>query len=298
MKTWALETEKTFRRGEKGAKVLVLVLGLCGGGTQLANAATFDYFNDFDKYGVQENFTCPGPGSGGVCAAVAAINSFIFLQNEYPNIYDNKLVPNYDPMTNTSMMDAEAFADTGWQAGSNPMRLGYYQRALLPGFDAEEDYLDTKKDWFNDYAPGTTVFDSWFEGSPDNDRKPTIEDLAKEIKDGEDVEFFVDDGNGFFHALTLTGVFCDMAMNCGIKYQDPNQPTVEQDTLVSPMNGMLMFTGVPGSGFAGTVTITAAFAESPRVPEPSTILGILAVGSLGAISALKHNRKQHKRAGK
>jgi|688.fasta_scaffold246037_2 hypothetical protein len=284
MKNIALATKKVFQRGQKGAEVLVLVLGLCGAGTQIAHAAAFNYSNDFSKYGVQQNFSCPA-SPGGVCGAIAAINSFIFLQKQYPNIYDNKLVPKYDPMTNTSMMDAQAFADTGWQVGGNPMRKGYYQRTG----GAEQDYLDTKKDWFNDYAPGTSVISSWFSGSTDNNRKPTIDDLAQEIKDGEDVEFFVQ-GTNFYHVLTLTGVFCDMAMSCGIKYQDPNMPTVEQMTSVMINNGMLMFTGVPGSNFNEAVTITAAFSESP-IPEPSSILGILAIGSLGAISALKRNSK-------
>ena len=229
----------------------------------------FDYFNDFTKYGAQQNLTCPVSPTG-VCGAVAAINSFIFLQKQYPSIYDNKLVPNYNSLNNTSPVDALAFADVGWQVPSKPKRLGYYQRTG----GAEQDYIETKSDWFNDFASGTSLLGSWFPGSSQNNRKPTIDDLAMEIKDGEDVEFFVS-GTGFYHVLTLTGVFCTTETNCGIKYQDPNSPTNQYSTPVSLMSDMIMFTGVPGSQYEGQVTITAAFSESPiPVPGPLPLLGL------------------------
>jgi hypothetical protein len=252
-------------------------LGLLVSTAQLAAAAgAFSYSLDFDKFGKQENFMCGGQYA---CGAVATINSFIFLQNEYPDVYDGKLVPNYDEMTMTAMEDAQDFAFDGWQVGENPVREGYYER----DGGAESDFLQTKKDWINDRAPGSTIFNSWWAGSPDNDRKPTITDLANEIRDGEDVEFFVR-GDDFYHVMTLTEVSCDMAMNCSIRYQDPNDPTVNQpSTPVTIMDGMVMFTGVPGSGYPElTVTIEAAFAESP-IPEPATIV-LLATAVVGLVA--------------
>ncbi len=254
------------------AKVLVLVLGLGGAAAQLAHADPFTYFNDFNKYGVQNNFAC---GDKGACGAVSTVNSFIFLENQYRNIYDNKLTPNYAADTNTDMKDAKAFGFDGWKVDDNPQRQGNYNR---PGDVREQVYLDTKMDWINDYAPGTTKFNSWFSGSKNNDRKPTIADLATEIKDHEDVEFWVkgpatvDFPKGIFHVLTLTQVSCDKDNNCSIRYQDPNDPMTNQpSTAVTVNGGMLQFDDVPGTGYKGTVTITAAFSESP-VPEPSTYL--------------------------
>ena len=252
------------RRWLQRANVALAVLVANGAFAPIVVAAAFSYSIDFNKLGQTPNFTC---GTQGACGAVATINSFAFLQKQYPGVYDNKLLPNNNAMTNTDPTDAQKFGFDGWQVGANPMRQGYYMR---PG-GAESDFLQTKKDWINDYAPGTTVFNSWWAGSPDNNRKPTIDDLAQEIKDGEDVEFFVK-GTNFFHVMTLTAVACDMAMNCTIRYQDPNDPGTHQGpTPITVMDGMLMFTGVPGSGQPNlTVTITAAFAESP-VPEPATV---------------------------
>ncbi len=261
----------------------------CGQFVYVAYAGAINESIDVSKLGVQNNFACGGHGA---CGAVSTINSFTYLEKQFPAIYDNKLTPNYDANTNTDMMDAQKFGFDGWQVGTNPVRQGYYNR---PG-GAESDFLQTKKDWINDYAPNTTVFDSWWVGSPDHNRKPTIADLAGEIHDKEDVEFFVQ-GDNFYHVLLLTGVMCDMQMNCSIKYQDPNDPAQASPNekmakiymaQITDMNSMLTFTGVPGSGYAGMVTITAAFAESPNpslIPEPTTIVlmlaascGMLAVG--------------------
>jgi hypothetical protein len=265
-------------RLRSGATAFAVVL-ICGSAlTTAAFAAGFTYSEDFTKFGQTANFACGGKGA---CGAVSTVNSFTFLGKQYPQVYGNpnKLTPNYNAGTNTDMTDAQKFGFDGWQVGANPMRMGYYPR---PG-GAESDFLQTKKDWINDYAPGTTKFSSWWAGSPDNNRKPTINDLAQEIKNKEDVEFFVDSmdaQNPFFHVMTLTEVSCDMNNACSVRYQDPNQPAVNQaSTPITVNNGMLMFTGVPGSGFAKPVTITAAFSESPiNVPEPSTIVILATVG--------------------
>ena len=71
----------------QGGAVLVLVLMLWGSTAQVARADS----ETFDNFGKQLN-VCPTIPHG-VCAAAAAINSFIFLENEYPSIYGNLLTP-------------------------------------------------------------------------------------------------------------------------------------------------------------------------------------------------------------
>lgn len=244
-------------------------------------ADAFNYFENFNFFGDQGNFAC---GKKFACGAVSSVNSFIFLENQYKAIYGNKLTPNYDKATNTDMKDAKNFGFDGWKVGANPMRKGYYPR---PG-SAEGDYIATLQDWFHDYAPGTSVLSSWYAGSTDHNGAPTINSLAGEIRHQEDVELFVKNtaaSKTFFHVITLTAISCDAKGNCKIKYQDPNQPKVQQ--MADLVKGKLQFTGLPGSKYAGTVDITAQFSESP-VPEPSSLL---LIGTVIAGSAYGLRRK-------
>jgi hypothetical protein len=244
---------------------------------------------DTSKLGVTLNEDC---GIGGICGAIASINSFAYLSRQFPGVYGNLpngLLPSYNNTANTDSVDAKKFAVNGWQVGMNPARTGYYNRTG----GAELDYLQTKMDWFNDYAPGTTMFDSWWAtpaghpewASPHNTAKPTVSNLVGALQQQKDVEFFVQ-RDGFYHVMTLTGIECDMAMNCTIKWQDPNDPAQANPNQtmakiysapITVTGGMIMFGGVLGAG--GTVTMTAAFAEM-AIPEPATVL-LLVVGLFG-----------------
>jgi hypothetical protein len=227
------------------AQLLTVVLGLFGVMccTEIVNAQPFDYSNPFSEYGVQDDFACGGKGA---CGAVSTVNSFVFLEKQYPKKYNNKLTPNAVTDLKTGQVtdpkDAQNFGFDGWPQ-PNPTFTGNYNR---PGDVREQVYLDTKMDWINYYAPFTTKFDSWFLGSTNNNRAPTISDLAGEMKDHEDVELWVK-GDSEFHVIILTDVKCDKDLNCSIRYQDPNGPTTEQpNTMVTVVNGMLQIPATPG----------------------------------------------------
>lgn len=273
----------SFRPRTCGA-LCALALSLATSG--VINAAGVLASENFANFGDQQNFTCPA-APGGVCGAIAAINSFIYLEYTYPSIYaptgTDLLTPNYVLATNNSPTDAANFATNGFGA-----YMGYYSR---PG-SATGDYIQTLTDWFNNYAPGTTDLNSWYVGSNDYDYSPGYADLLGEIQANEDVEFFVQ-GTGFYHVLTLTGISCANAAplsTCSITYQDPNAPMTNQAAVLSLNGGLLQFTGVPGSGFAGTVSITAMFSESP-VPEPATWL--LSGLGIAALLRFKIRAKRH-----
>src|SRR6266849_4467926 len=94
------------------AIVLVLVLVLWGASGQLAHATPFDFSEDFRKFGRQPNNLACLPMAA--CGAVASINSFIYLEEMFKGIYDNKLTPNRQPDM-TDAIDATNFGVTGWQ---------------------------------------------------------------------------------------------------------------------------------------------------------------------------------------
>src|SRR4051812_26113487 len=82
-----------------------------------AGAATlpFNYSEDFGNFGAQTNL-CPLTNPKGICAAVASINSFIYLENQFPDIYGNKLTPNVQGTkpSQTDSKDASDFGVNGW----------------------------------------------------------------------------------------------------------------------------------------------------------------------------------------
>jgi len=231
--------------------------------------AGFTAAENFNLFGDQQNFTCPG--IGGVCGAIAAINSFIFLENMYPGTYrlpnaPGLLTPNYVAANNNDPIDSNNFANTGWQVGTNPPRTGYYNRTGTAG----GDYIATLTDWFSDFAPNTSRLSSWFAGSTQNNRLPTINDLGGELAAQEDVQIFVQNAN-FYHVLTLYSLVCTDNANtmCTARWQDPNDPTNgTYSSAVTINGGQLSIAGVLGAG--GAVNITAAFSESP-IPEPETL---------------------------
>jgi hypothetical protein len=260
-------------------------LALCIGASQRLAAQAYNYSENFNFFGDQVNV-----GNPGQCAGAAAINSFIFLENMYPSIYrapngPGMLTPNYNAGNNNDPTDFGNFATNGWQVGSNPARQGYYPR---PG-DANGDYVATLTDWFNDYAPGTSMLSSWYVGSTNNNRNATAADLAKEIKDGENVLFFITNQVGsasFYHVMTLVGVASDASGNITLKWQDPNNPSVTSSSTAITSNGQLQITNVMGA--AGPENIISVFSESP-VPEPA-VLALVGLG-LASLSVLRTRRK-------
>lgn len=231
-------------------------------------------------FGSQTNFTTSF-APGGVCAAVAAINSFVFLEHQYPTTYGNSLTPNYNSATNTDYQDTLAFAYT------------YYTMPAITLVDGMNNYVREKLNWFNAYAPNTTRIDSWYFGSAQNNMAPTVSSLLKEIQDGEDVELFVRNNSGsFYHALTLTGVFHDSVLGWGIWYKDPNDPTDEKSSILGFDGTYLTIGGdlLPTEG----VSILAEFSESP-VPEIDLHTAGGGIAFLSALFSLALERRRFSR---
>jgi hypothetical protein len=233
-------------------------------------------------FGKQKNFCISG--SKGVCAAAAAINSFIFLGNQYPDILGNNLTPSSTGPKGDEedQRDTESFA------------IQYYFGLFNnQNRDPLDFYSEIKSEWFKSHTPNINIeIDSWYIGSPHKNRPPTSQDLFEEIQHKEDVEIFVYNVDTiittdktyspgeFAHALNLTGVSCTESdfSNCSITYQDNNTPGINQPAYLTSTDSGITFKNLPLSGVTNDTTfkIYAAFSESV-VPEPSS-LSILGVG--------------------
>src|SRR5882724_6340564 len=128
-------TRKTGMGKAGGLALAIVLLGSTG---RVARAGT----ETFGNFGEQPN-TCPTIPHG-VCAAAAAINSFIFLENQYPGKYGNMLTPGVQGQkpNQTDPNDLALFGNLFYSGPSNDDLAGW------------NNYADTKANWFNTHAPG------------------------------------------------------------------------------------------------------------------------------------------------
>jgi len=253
-----------------------------------ARADWVEIQKDYELYGHVWN-TDDGTGTGnGVscCCPTATINSFRYLEQKYPFLYDTNL-------TKGDIVGARDDLAYGWaeRAGS--------------GMGCPSSYKDIwqNKLWYiEDFAPNTTVFSGmvntnvagWYRAEDlVGGAYPTWDYLWEELGKCEDVEIGIQPvvtGDG--HCLTLTSLkFSDDNDNGvwdttearKIDYLDPNNPTqlFEADLSVGA-GGRLEFTWHNG-GYNGPqlVYIDLAYAESP-IPEPGMFL-MLGMGILGLL---------------
>jgi hypothetical protein len=166
-----------------------------------------------DLFGTLNQLALPGvcnddPTSA--CGPAATINSFIWLQNAYPLIYDDKLVP-FGQERQTALTLAEMMSCVACVGTTAPN--------LLAGKRA---YIDGGKDAAGiertGVLPGTTTF-----GIQIRRRDNALASLAflyDQIKEGEDVEMLV----GFYSARsgTLRQIGAHWVTANGISFNDNN----------------------------------------------------------------------------
>ncbi len=262
----------------------------------------------FYLYGANPNndqdWNDPGEGptrntDEGICAAVAIANSFAYLYQRYPGVYQD-----------TDLIDV---GTNGLDVGDlNGLRDSLAEMIYTnhPGQGNLESMWESKYSWLQTKAPGTTIMDGqvdlpgvdlgkWDNGGVLENKYPEFAFLWNEIYECEDVELVIfPDGSGPGHAISLTGVSweddCDGIFEDGekplkIRYLDPNGPLdPDGDGVVKPREIDLSWNETESRWEfewwqdSNNYYITAAFAESP-VPEPAAVivwglLGLLAVG--------------------
>lgn len=239
----------------------------------------------YEQYGHLYN-TADGTSTGtpvGWCASTAVMNSFIYLENQYPGIFGNLL----------SRGDAVASRNE-----LKDMMDPAYPRDVWEG---KLEYLDT-------YAPGKAIvggmlpYDTtgWAGASSLLTGWPSWDVMWEQLKACEDVELGIYDlPTTVGHMLTLTSMHLDDLDGDGtwdpgvetaqIDYLDPNNPTqlfvagIQLDA-----NGRIVFNW--HNGGANTprdMYIAVAYWESP-IPEPATICLL----ALGGVAILIRKRKR------
>ena len=213
------------------------------------------------------------------CAPTATMNSFIYLQNHYPGVYDHSLVPEGDGM---DLIKARELAIT-WMGTTN-------------AGTTIEDWTWGKHDYLENYAAGKTIFhgqsmyNNWTALRPRPDWVenvlPSWNFLYNQLTWCQDVEIGIWWQSDIGHALTLTGLTWNDELNAGtVDYVDPWTGALFTDVGIN----LNLEDGRLHVAYQGqNAWIDLALAES-AVPEPSAFL-VLGSGFVGILIRLRRRR--------
>ncbi len=211
----------------------IIVLTAFCGLTQTAAAAEVGFSLDITKFGKVANV-------GDNCGPTSTANSFVFLQNNYPNIYkdDNRIIRDAagaitaDASKTRDALGAGWGDKTGGRAG-----MGVNGTTLKP-------WWTTKVAWLEDWAPGKTRYaaqmynepdaKNWVQGKNISSQYPTFTFMWDALNHGADIELnIINKGFTKAHALTLVGLTFgdandnkkwDNGESLKMRFVDPNDP--------------------------------------------------------------------------
>ncbi len=261
---------------------------------------------------LDQDDTIPPPLGQVMCGPTAAVNSFIYLQNAYPGIYNSSLVPvgvsggqdldgdgvfgdSYDDMISVAQTVGSAvYMNTkvvlGGPGGSGTWDDMFifgkqkYIEAMLPGKTIYAAQLKSQWAW-----PGVPPRPA--DEVPGIARPAWVQDLTQpdgmflfnELNDCEDVEILIIDGD-WGHFLTVTGLLWNDADNDQLI--DAGEGQLHY---IDPVTGLPNVSAIGGQNVAGdpirvaygnfpNAELFMTVSESP-IPEPAT-LSLLAIGGL------------------
>ncbi len=251
---------------------------------------------------------CGGQGQV-ACGPTAAVNSLVWLQNQYPDIYDNSLI-----LGATEDLNGDEVIDEydDWIATANALGGPDYMNCLPcqtgqpSGGTSISNFISGKQAWIEDHVPGMTTYADQNIHSQTNSMWPQWQFIYDNLVSGEDVELLV----GFYdtndtriggHYLTLTSFhFEDVDMDgvldieevAWIDFIDPGTGQHTQaDIVQAEQDGAIGSDYGVGGTIDGTeITLTrieSAVKESP-IPEPGTAL--LVGGGLVLLGARARRR--------
>ncbi len=261
--------------------VLLVAVVLATAAAHPANGTIVTATLDSTKFGHLDQGATSCPTSG--CGATSAVNSFVYLQNAFPDVYTTPLVPKAGAtLTQDDMV--KVANDLAQRMGTGPNGTSIENFIL-----GKMDYIESKDKGRTTYAAQLTLaWDSTTAkpGFVTDKTAPTLSFIARELKDGEDVEAFLAGPSGR-HFITLTGISYDDQTNMGtLSFIDP---LGGKDTTGS-------ITGLDGAGLIHVkYTIDGELQEfvignvvAESVPELSA-LGLVVAGS-AALAAWRQRR--------
>ena len=256
--------------------------------SSLGRADTYSVTRESGYDTIANSLLTNGTGPfGGQCASTSLMNSFLYLQSQYPGVYGTSLTT--EGGTKTAIQSRNDL-DTSI---ANPRLQG--------------DVWNAKLNWVNTYAPGTTAFAAITNTAANSTQgKAYTQDrnavtfgatgaqmwtwLTQQIKAGEDVELGM-----FDHMTTVMGYATSNTGNMYVEIIDPNNPLAAGGTapngsgnatkegewvLATVQNGNIKLSGFSVGSDYRNPYIYYMYAES--VPEPSTLtmMSLAIVGGL------------------
>ncbi len=216
----------------------------------------------------------------GACAATSMINSFVFLEKQYSNLFKNKLIPDMDGDgdhdENDKNLARKKLHVNIWGEDNSGGTIDLVWKEKVKWFEKYECLIDFHGMIEEDIT-------GWYKTTGlTGNTFPTLNFLYEQIDKKQDVEIFVEK-TAYDHALTLVSIEYDDVSNTGkICYVDSNDPVQCKCADVNLDGGKIKLTSTDGNN---STVIYGAFAECP---EPAT-MGLLILGGLGVL--IRRRRK-------
>ena len=266
----------------------------------LAVPLSYDIDKDptHDLYGWLNQNHIPGVG-GVMCGPTAAVNSFVYLENKYPNIYNSSLIP-------AQAVDQDGDGDVDFYDDMIAVALTLggagFMKTIANNTTWHDDFIYGKYLYLEQQVPNVTIYeaeDHWPWGNHANpppvpkpnwviNQFPTWQFLWDELNDCEDVELLFSwyDGGHYvtlksFHWVDANGnMIIDAVENAWIDFIDP---CTGANNIASIWNA---WTGnewkLEGVYDSYDMEITMAVSESPIPLPPAAWFGLALLGGLVA----------------
>jgi hypothetical protein len=188
-----------------GVAIMSSVMAFCAAGP--AGADYWGVQKNTELYGNLNQFDVPDLGSQG-CGPAAAVNSFWYLQNRYPDVYGADLVP---PTGADWDEDGDVDEYDAWIAAANGLGLGFMDTDPDDGTD-HDNFIMGKMEYIELLVPDQTRYRAQDPWAWDNHERPewvtpirpTWDFLYEELAGCADIELLITLWPGGGHYVTLT----------------------------------------------------------------------------------------------